>query len=100
MQPPPAAELCQGLKMAQQLDRKRWVPSDHAKNLLETIFTADSFPTCGVCEIQNAAAWLDAGAYACGFVASLFPRELVEAEGWDEIESRARAILSTTRAVD
>ena len=27
-------------------ERKRWVPSDQAKNLLETIFTADSFPTC------------------------------------------------------
>jgi 2-dehydro-3-deoxyphosphogluconate aldolase / (4S)-4-hydroxy-2-oxoglutarate aldolase len=56
-------------------------------------------PTNGT-SAENAAAWLDAGAYACGFVASLFPRELVEAEGWDEIESRARAILSTTRAVD
>lgn len=29
-------------------DRKRWVPSDQAKNLLETIFTADSFPTFSV----------------------------------------------------
>ncbi len=53
-------------------------------------------PTNGT-SAENARAWLDAGAYACGFVASLFPREVVEAEAWDEIEARARAILSATR---
>ena len=29
-------------------ERKRWVPSDSAKALLETIFSADSFPTFSV----------------------------------------------------
>ena len=29
-------------------DRKRWLPNDHAKSLLETIFAADSFPTCAL----------------------------------------------------
>jgi len=53
-------------------------------------------PTNGT-SAENARAWLDAGAYACGFVASLFPREVLEAEAWDEIEARARAILSATR---
>ena len=39
-------KLCQlGAHMSQPHERKRWVPSDQAKQLLETIFTADSFPT-------------------------------------------------------
>ena len=36
-------------RLARMAERKRWVPSDQAKNLLETIFTADSFPTCATC---------------------------------------------------
>ena len=53
-------------------------------------------PTNGT-SVENAQAWLDAGAFACGFVASLFPKELVAAEAWGEIEARARAILAVTR---
>ena len=39
-------------------DRKRWLPNDHAKSLLETIFAADSFPTCacGLLRTQYCAA--------------------------------------------
>ena len=50
-------------------------------------------PTNGV-EADNAAAWLDAGAFAVGCVRSLFPPELLAAQAWDAIEARARAMLA------
>ena len=53
-------------------------------------------PTNGT-SAENARAWLEAGAFACGFVASLFPAELVQGQRWDEIEARAAAILAATR---
>ena len=31
-----------------EISKRRWVPSDDAKALLETIFSADSFPTLSV----------------------------------------------------
>ena len=53
-------------------------------------------PTNGTSAL-NAREWLSAGAFACGFVASLFDADLVKNERWDDIEARAQGILAATR---
>jgi Entner-Doudoroff aldolase len=54
-------------------------------------------PTNGVDE-SNARAWLDAGAFALGFVTSLFaPADLAD-RAWERIEARARAIQAAVAA--
>jgi Entner-Doudoroff aldolase len=55
-------------------------------------------PTSGV-TLENAAAYLKAGAFAVGFVNSLFEPADVKASRWDVIESRARAMLEAVRSV-
>ena len=50
-------------------------------------------PTSGV-DGSNARAWLDAGAWAVGFVAPLFEPEWVEQGRFDRIEQRARELLA------
>lgn len=55
-------------------------------------------PTSGV-TIENAAAYLRAGAFAVGFVNSLFEPGDVRAERWGAIEQRGRAMLEAVRAV-
>lgn len=56
-------------------------------------------PTNGV-DAENAIEWLAAGAYALGFVATLFdPRDL-EARRWARIEERAATILERVRSFD
>lgn len=50
-------------------------------------------PTNGV-EVDNAAEWLAAGAFALGCVRSLFAPEDMAARNWDGIERRARALLA------
>jgi 2-dehydro-3-deoxyphosphogluconate aldolase/(4S)-4-hydroxy-2-oxoglutarate aldolase len=50
-------------------------------------------PTNGVDE-HNAADWIAAGAFAAGFVATLFAPEDIEAGRWDAIEARARRCLA------
>jgi len=50
-------------------------------------------PTNGV-EVDNAAEWLAAGAFALGCVRSLFAPEEMAARNWDGIERRARALLA------
>jgi 2-dehydro-3-deoxyphosphogluconate aldolase / (4S)-4-hydroxy-2-oxoglutarate aldolase len=54
-------------------------------------------PTSGV-DPSNASAFLEAGAWAVGFVASLFAAEDVEAGGFDRIEARARECLAAVGA--
>ena len=54
-------------------------------------------PTAGV-TLDNAAAYLEAGAFAVGFVTSLFEPADVKAGRWDVIESRARAMLAAVRS--
>jgi Entner-Doudoroff aldolase len=49
-------------------------------------------PTNGV-TVENAGAWLAAGAHALGFVAPLFDRDEVLSGQVDRIEARARALL-------
>jgi Entner-Doudoroff aldolase len=53
-------------------------------------------PTNGV-DIDNAADWLAAGAWALGFVASLFVAEDLRDRRWDRIEERAARILARVR---
>lgn len=50
-------------------------------------------PTNGT-DASNARAWLDAGAHALGFVASLFDKEAIATERWDVIETKAREIIA------
>jgi len=50
-------------------------------------------PTNGVDE-HNAAEWIDAGVFAVGFVAPLFPADDIEAGRWEAIEARAQRCLS------
>jgi 2-dehydro-3-deoxyphosphogluconate aldolase/(4S)-4-hydroxy-2-oxoglutarate aldolase len=54
-------------------------------------------PTNGVDE-HNASEWIAAGAFAVGFVASLFEPADIEAERWDVIEARARRCLAAARS--
>jgi 2-dehydro-3-deoxyphosphogluconate aldolase/(4S)-4-hydroxy-2-oxoglutarate aldolase len=50
-------------------------------------------PTQGV-GADNAAAYLQAGAYALGFVRSLFDPADMAAGRWESVEERARALLA------
>jgi 2-dehydro-3-deoxyphosphogluconate aldolase/(4S)-4-hydroxy-2-oxoglutarate aldolase len=47
-------------------------------------------PTNGV-ELANLGAYLDAGAWACGLVASLFPADVLARGDWATVEANARA---------
>ncbi|MDX1385707.1 MAG: 2-dehydro-3-deoxyphosphogluconate aldolase [Thermoanaerobaculia bacterium] len=49
-------------------------------------------PTNGV-DATNLRSWLDAGAYAAGFAATLFRAEDLDPAGLDRIEKRARSIV-------
>lgn len=53
-------------------------------------------PTNGI-EVNNAAEWLAAGAFAVGCNRSVFSPELLAAHAWEAIENRARAMLATLR---
>ena len=50
-------------------------------------------PTNGV-DLTNVAAFLEAGAWACGLVASLFPPDVLARRDWDAIEANARALVA------
>lgn len=54
-------------------------------------------PTSGV-DASNAAAYLQAGCFAVGFVSSLFAEPLLAAGQFDEIEQRARALRAAVAA--
>lgn len=54
-------------------------------------------PTHGVDE-GNAAAYLEAGAHAVGFVGSLFQEADIRQQRWDVIESRAQRMLAAVAA--
>jgi Entner-Doudoroff aldolase len=53
-------------------------------------------PTNGVDHL-NAGAWMAAGCYGVGFVATLFEPGFIAAGNWDAIEERAGACLAATR---
>ena len=56
-------------------------------------------PTNGV-DAENAPEWLAAGAFALGFVATLFDPADLEARAWGRIEDRAASILERVRSRD
>lgn len=53
-------------------------------------------PTNGV-DASNVQEWLSAGAFACGFVRSLFVPEDIQNRNWDAIRDRAQQILTAAR---
>jgi 2-dehydro-3-deoxyphosphogluconate aldolase/(4S)-4-hydroxy-2-oxoglutarate aldolase len=55
-------------------------------------------PTNGV-DAGNLGAWLDAGAWAAGFVTTLFEPAALLGRRFDEIEARARSIIAAARAI-
>lgn len=55
------------------------------------------FPTSGVDE-TNAAAWLDAGAFGVGFVASLFTADDLQQRRFDAIRARAHRMVAAVAA--
>ena len=50
-------------------------------------------PTNGV-DLTNVQAYLDAGAWACGLVASLFPADALARGDWATVEANARAFVA------
>ncbi len=66
---------------------------DYVKACLGPLPFLKIVPTHGVTR-ENARAWLDAGAYAIGFVAPLFDPALVNERRFDELEQRARDLLT------
>lgn len=56
-------------------------------------------PTSGVTP-ENVGQFIDAGVFAVGFVAPLFPPEVLEARDFAEVERRAREALAATQAAD
>lgn len=56
-------------------------------------------PTNGV-DADNAGDWIEAGAWAVGFVAPLFESLDLEARRWDAVEDRARACLASLRGFE
>lgn len=65
---------------------------DYVKACLGPMPFLKIVPTHGV-TLDNARAWLEAGAYAIGFVAPLFDPVLVSERRYQELEQRARALL-------
>ncbi|GIW72705.1 MAG: bifunctional 2-keto-4-hydroxyglutarate aldolase/2-keto-3-deoxy-6-phosphogluconate aldolase [Planctomycetota bacterium] len=55
-------------------------------------------PTHGV-EPDNAAAWLEAGAFAVGFTSSLFDPEVLAAGAFEAVTERARRCLAAVRGL-
>lgn len=71
---------------------------DYIKSLQGPLGNIPLIPTGGV-TLDNAKAFLDAGATAVGLSSQLFPKALVEAENWQAISERAQQLkqgLSTT----
>ena len=54
-------------------------------------------PTNGV-DASNVSAYFEAGVFAVGFVAALFPPEELKEGRWDRIEQHARDLLAAVRA--
>src|SRR5262245_48640025 len=56
-------------------------------------------PTNGV-DLTNLAAYLEAGAWACGLVTSLFPPDALARGDWAAIEVNARALVAEARRAE
>ncbi len=66
---------------------------DYVKACLGPMPFLKLVPTHGVNK-DNVRAWLDAGAYAIGFVAPLFDPDLIADRRYDALETRARELLA------
>jgi 2-dehydro-3-deoxyphosphogluconate aldolase/(4S)-4-hydroxy-2-oxoglutarate aldolase len=67
---------------------------DYIKSLQGPLGNIPLIPTGGV-TLDNAKAFLDAGATAVGLSSQLFPKALVEAEDWQRISQRAWQLKQT-----
>jgi Entner-Doudoroff aldolase len=71
----------------------------HIRSLLGPMPFLRLVPTNGV-DADNAAAYLEAGAWALGFVTPLFDPELMDRRDYGAIEARARALRAAVDAVE
>jgi len=67
---------------------------DYIKSLQGPLGNIPLIPTGGV-TLDNAKAFIDAGATAVGLSSQLFPKALVQAEDWQAISQRARQLKQT-----
>ncbi len=70
---------------------------DYVKAILGPMPFLKIVPTNGV-DHHNAAAWIAAGAFGVGFVASLFEPAFLAQSRWDDIEQRARDCLRAAQS--
>ena len=95
-----ATEMLTAYRAGAQLQKLFPAPGigpDYVKACLGPMPFLKIVPTHGV-NRDNARAWLDAGAYAIGFVAPLFDPTLVSERRFDELEQRARELLAALQA--
>lgn len=71
---------------------------DYVRACLGPLPFLNIVPTSGV-DASNAAAYLDAGAHAVGFVSPLFDPERIRLRDFDWIEQRAHALLEAVKGV-
>jgi 2-dehydro-3-deoxyphosphogluconate aldolase/(4S)-4-hydroxy-2-oxoglutarate aldolase len=94
-----ATELHRAHRAGAQLQKLFPAPAlgpDYARMVLGPLPMLRLVPTSGVTP-DNVGAWLDAGVFAVGFVASLFNPDDLRHGRFDAIELRARQCLDATR---
>ena len=69
----------------------------YVKSMLAPLPFLKIIPTNGV-DHHNAGAWLDAGAFGLGFVATLFEPTFLSESRWDDIEQRARECVAASQS--
>jgi 2-dehydro-3-deoxyphosphogluconate aldolase/(4S)-4-hydroxy-2-oxoglutarate aldolase len=93
-------ELLRAHRAGAQLQKLFPAPAngpEHVRACLGPLPFLRIVPTSGV-DADNAAAFLAAGAYAVGFVAPLFPQQVVAARDFAAIEARARTLQAAIAA--
>jgi 2-dehydro-3-deoxyphosphogluconate aldolase/(4S)-4-hydroxy-2-oxoglutarate aldolase len=70
---------------------------DYVKSILAPLPFLKIVPTNGVDHL-NAGAWLAAGAFGVGFVATLFEPGFINDSRWDDIEERARLCVEACQS--
>ncbi len=95
-----ANELYSAHRAGAQLQKLFPAPAlgpDYARMVLGPLPFLRLVPTSGV-TADNVAAWLDAGVFAVGFVASLFDPDDLREQRFDVIEQRARQCVHAARS--
>jgi len=95
-----ANELYSAHRAGAQLQKLFPAPAlgpDYARTVLGPLPFLRLVPTSGV-TTDNVAAWLSAGVFAVGFVASLFDPDDLRAGNFDAIELRARQCIEAARS--